>query len=99
MTLRKLVLSWNNSWKYDLWYRRKYNIRFNSPEHRETNQLDIAREYLEYRLEEREKRRWDKRLDDEKFMKDNEGQWLRPIAEDEDESKKLFDAIDINNIE
>lgn len=46
--MRDLVIKWNNMFPLDNWFRRKYNIPFNSKEHRESNQIDILFEYIEY---------------------------------------------------
>ena len=52
--LRELIWSFALNYKLDLWYRTKYNIRFNSPEHRALTLIDMRIAYedeqLRYRL-------------------------------------------------
>ncbi len=44
---REFIISWNNRYIYDRIYRKKYNIKFNSKEHREISQIDIYLDLLE----------------------------------------------------
>jgi hypothetical protein len=44
---RNLIYRWNNKFPIDHWYREKYNIRFNSEEHRNTSFEDMIFEYIE----------------------------------------------------
>jgi hypothetical protein len=45
--MEDFVLRWNVTYPLDRWLRKKYNIRFNSKEHRETNLVDAYFEYIE----------------------------------------------------
>lgn len=47
---RSLIIAWNNKFPYDRWWRQKYNVAFNSPQHRSMSQIDIYIEYLEDKL-------------------------------------------------
>lgn len=49
-SIKSLVLEWNNSHPFDLWFRKKYNIPFNSPQHRAMSSIDIAFEYQEEQI-------------------------------------------------
>ncbi len=97
MSLKKLVLRWNDQWRYDLWFRRKYSIMFNSKQHRDSNQIDIAFEYIEYKLEEQEKKRWEKIEEDQKFRKGNPDVWIRPVGNDK-EIEKGFEDLDFSQL-
>lgn len=44
---KNLVYRWNNKFPIDHWYREKYNIRFNSEEHRNVSFEDMIFEYIE----------------------------------------------------
>lgn len=43
----KEIIKWNSRFRYDRFFRKKYNIAFNSPEHRGMNQIDIFFELFE----------------------------------------------------
>jgi hypothetical protein len=43
----RFVYEWNNTNPIDRYYREKYGIRFNSPDHRVLNFIDMAFEYYE----------------------------------------------------
>lgn len=53
MTLKEFVAKWNNENKHDYWWRKKYNIPFNSEAHRSMSLADIAFEYAEDKLVEK----------------------------------------------
>lgn len=43
----KFIYNWNIDNPVDRWYRQKYGIKFNSPEHRVLSFIDMAFEYRE----------------------------------------------------
>lgn len=45
--LKNFIIKWNNTFILDRWFRKKYNIPFNSMKHRELNPIDIRFEYEE----------------------------------------------------
>lgn len=45
--VQDFVYKWNIDFPVDKWYREKYNIRFNSKEHRETSFRDMIFEFME----------------------------------------------------
>lgn len=47
MTTVQFAKRWNNSWRYDYWWRQKHNVAFNSQEHRDANPIDIRFEFIE----------------------------------------------------
>jgi len=49
-TLRNFIVYWNNRYPFDYWWRKKHNIPFNSPQHREMCLIDIKFEYDEEKL-------------------------------------------------
>src|SRR5579872_2777371 len=100
--LQQFLIWWNNRFPHDRWFRKKYNISFNSIEHRRLCQIDIKIEYLEDKLfydhslsiEDREKR-------SEEYSK---GIWLKDQGDSLNEKQKqlLFEDIDLdkfNNID
>lgn len=44
---KTFIIRWNNMFPIDHWYRKKYNIAFNSIKHREVNFIDMLFEYQE----------------------------------------------------
>ena len=46
-SLIKFVHYWNFNYPVDRWYRRKYNLAFNSPQHRRISVIDVAIDFLE----------------------------------------------------
>ena len=62
--IREFIIQWNNKFSFDLWWRRKYNIPFNSPNHRKASLIDIRVERVECLLMEEyeQKNRKEKKL-------------------------------------
>lgn len=93
--MKELILHWNNEWKYDFWWRKKYNVPFNSEVHRNANQLDIYFEYIEDNLvkdlfieQEKDKKR------EERFKKDG---WISESATSKEKLIEAFDKIDLKD--
>ena len=95
----QFIFEWNVRFPFDRWWRRKYNIPFNSLEHRKMSLIDIKYEYEEERYLKKyfsDK----KRLQEEKDDRLRTGHLLRFTQEDDDD---LFDKInwgdeDENNV-
>lgn len=93
--LRKLIISWNNRFPLDREYRKKYNIPFNSPQHRIISQLDI---YLEWLEEEAFKAAIENAVEDiEKKEQFDKGVWLKPreAIMSSEEDIDAFDKLDV----
>lgn len=45
--VEQFVVNWNATFPIDRWYRKKYNIKFNSIEHRDLSLMDMYFEYME----------------------------------------------------
>lgn len=94
MTLREFIIHWNNTRRHDYWWRQKYNVAFNSEQHRATNQFDIAFEYYEDRLVQEEiENRAIRQKKEEEFKKT--GQWITESKEDQQKADELFKKINI----
>lgn len=63
-TLQDLVKKWNLLFPLDRWYRKKYNIPFNSSKHRVLSFIDMYFEYYEYYIYE-----YKPRIEPRKFKK------------------------------
>lgn len=94
--LKDFIVKWNNENPLDRRFREKYNIRFNSSEHRKTNQLNVLIEYLEDRLfNEYEERLEVEQRKDELY---NKGVWISEREVSNENTLDLFDKIDISTI-
>ena len=47
---KKFLIWWNNNFPLDRAYRKKYNIAFNSEEHKKVNQIDVILDMIEDEL-------------------------------------------------
>ena len=53
--LKRFIVAWNNKYPLDRRFRKKYNIAFNSEEHRRYNQIDVYLDLLEDSMVEKER--------------------------------------------
>lgn len=67
-SVRDKVIEWNLNFPIDRWWRKKYNVAFNSSKHREISFLDQLFEYEEDKLF--------NELEDESKYVPNVGDWL-----------------------
>lgn len=96
MDLRKLIIDWDNKHPLDREYRKKYNIAFNSSQHRAISQIDVYLEFLEDKLHhEAFERAKDQILRDEDYKK---GIWLREAILADSEFDAAWDKMDISTI-
>lgn len=87
MTIKGFVVRWDKLWHYDLWWRQKHRIAFNSSEHREISQIDVVFEYVEdYLLNQAIDRHKEDERKNERFKKDG---W---ISESEENKERIIDA-------
>lgn len=91
MTLNKLLADWNNQFPLDRSHRKKYNIAFNSPQHREMSQIDIYLEWLENAMFTELTNSIERDLEDQELLK--KGMWLRKDELNSEEESDLFDKI------
>lgn len=49
-SLREFVIYWDNKFPLDYWWRRKFNIPFNSSQHREMDFIDFKFNFIEEKL-------------------------------------------------
>lgn len=95
MTLTEITLKWSNTWKFDYWWRKKYNVPFNSEAHRNMSQIDIRIEYVEHRLAQKFQDDMAKEDRDREHFKKT-GNWLRD-REDKKADDELFKKIDLSS--
>lgn len=72
--VKEFILQWNVNYPVDKWWRQKYNIPFNSPDHRIVSFIDISIEYEEEQLF--------KSIKPNGYIP-NSGEWWKPPIEDE----------------
>jgi hypothetical protein len=91
MTAKQLLVWWNNSYPYDRLYREKYNIAFNSPQHRALRQIDVRLSFFEDDVfkQAAEKRKIEK----EKEKRYSEGVWLERFGLDDPQASEKEDEL------
>lgn len=96
ITNKQFVLEWNNTFPLDYWWRKKYNIPFNSKKHREVSYIDIYYEWLEEHLYEEHVKSVGEETERLRKYKET-GEWITPYVdkEQQEEEDKLFDMVDI----
>ena len=96
MTLTQFTLKWTNTWRYDYWWRKKYNAAFNSEAHRSVSQIDIKIEFIEHHLAQKQIEQY--QTDEVKLKEYNDtGRWLKEKTVDQNKEKELFDKMDLSN--
>lgn len=99
-SLKSIILEWHNKWPIDYWWRKKYNISFGSPKHREANIVDMLFEFGEDKLFEELAREAVTDVDEENYS-ELTGDILKPrsneIKMSEKEVDHEFDNLDLNN--
>jgi hypothetical protein len=95
MTLKDFTVKWSNAWKFDYWWRKKYNVPFNSEAHRNISQIDIKMDYIEFHLVAQHQ---DGLLEDERKFKEykDTGKWLKDQEYDVEKQNELFDKVDLS---
>ena len=92
--IKELVEHWNKVMPIDRWYRKKYNIPFNSPTHRAVNIIDMFFEFLEF-IEDIDKEKKNKQ---EPYNK-GDGNFMKEITYTQKDIDDLFDEIDIDSMD
>lgn len=93
--LKTFMIRWSNDHPLDRGFREKYNISFNSPQHREINQFDILLEYLENTLIQEYEERVEKDIKNRELYE--KGIWLNENVTEE-ENEDFFNKLDISSI-
>lgn len=92
--LRSFLIEWNNVFILDKAYRIKHGIAFNSPEHRETCQIDIYLNSLEDKIfQDHIDSVIEKNRKDELYKK---GEWFTQSEVLPEDLSKVYDDIDID---
>lgn len=68
-SIKSSIIEWNNRFPIDRWWRKKYNIAFNSSTHRESSFLDQLLDYEEDKL-------FEEFFNKEKYVP-NSGDWIK----------------------
>ena len=93
MDTLEFIKLWNATWKSDYWWRQKYNVAFNSPQHRAMDPLDIQIDYLESKLAQEYSDQAAKENENEPLIK--KGEWIRE-NENRSSAKKVWDKMDLS---
>lgn len=95
--MRSFIYWWNANFPLDRWWRKKYNVAFNSTQHRESCLLDMMFEYEEEKLY---LQSLISNKKEDKYIPGT-GNWLkkRVYTMTNSEIKDIYDSIDIENIQ
>lgn len=93
--IREFLIYWNNTFVLDYWYRKKYNIPFNSKKHRNIEPISIFLEWEEEQLETVIANRDIERKKKEEYIKT--GIWISKKNQDsfyDNIDESFFEAFD-----
>lgn len=97
--IQEFVINWNNQIPIDRWYRQKYNIPFNSITHKSTNIIDMFIDFYEYiKFLPKKKNEEENSYEEEKYIK-GKGNFMKISRYSKKDIDKLFDELDIDNME
>ena len=94
-TIRASIISWNNRFPLDRWWRAKYKVAYGSEIHRGTSQINIYLEWREETIYEQHKK--DSKMQKDKAAQYKKGIWIEPYVSEEDEDK-LFNMLDVKSL-
>lgn len=92
--IKYFIIAWNNKFMYDRFYRQKYNIAFNSPQHRALSPIDMFIDIMEERLIEKHFKDSERQKQLMKEYKEN-GEFLidLDVSLTDEEKDDMFDKI------
>lgn len=94
-SVRDFVIRWNNTFPIDKWYRDKYNIKFNSTEHRKISFGDVLFEFIEKQV-------YDEALNNVDY-EPNKGKFFKGRKKEKEISYELaqeeFSKINLNDFD
>jgi hypothetical protein len=93
-SIESLIVKWNREWSWDYVWRKKYNVPFNSEQHKSMSPLDIRLDLIEERMIQDQ-------IDREKIVEDDlkeyrkTGEWWKAEGDDQidENDEELFDGI------
>lgn len=94
--LQEFVENWNKAIPIDKWYRKKYNIAFNSPSHRSICLIDMFFEFWEFVISIKKNNQEEKQQ--KPYIK-GEGNFMKEVIYTQKDIDTLFDEIDIDNMD
>lgn len=98
--LKDFVINWNTNFPIDRWWRQKYKVAFNSPEHRKISFLDIRIEWEEDILFEKIRKGDKYTLNSGNFMKENRNlKDEKPETELQNEFEQEFKNMDLSQFD
>jgi hypothetical protein len=93
---RQFLLEWNLEFPLDHWWRKKYNVPFNSPKHRAVSAIDMFYDWLEDHMFEDYVSETQEKNEKLKIYQET-GKWLHVDAEQaKTDLIEKFDKIDIS---
>ena len=96
--IRQFITYWDSNYPVDLWYRKRFGIRFGSNEHKELRLIDIRFELEEQRLIEHQEKVDLFKVQQLKKYKDT-GVWIEECTQEQEEDLlDIFDNLDIDSL-
>jgi len=95
-TVKSFVINWNNRFPIDLWWRKKYNVAFNSEQHRKLNLIDALIEYQEEIIF----KDFIKKIEEEKKNIEEfnlTGNYLKETEMTQEQIDKVFENLDLDS--
>lgn len=94
--IQEFVEKWNRQIPIDKWYRHRYNIPFNSPQHRAVSLADMYFDFFEFVLDKFKKKEDEKKGD--KYVR-GKGNFMKEAVYTEADIDRLFEELDLNEID
>lgn len=88
---RQFLLDWNEEFPLDHWWRKKYNVAFNSPQHKCVSHIDMYYDWLEENMFEDYVTNLQREIERRKIYQET-GKWL--FVDEEKQKEQLIDQFD-----
>jgi len=93
--VKEYIIKWNNLYPIDLWWRRKYNVSFNSEQHRKLNFIDAFIEYQEEKtFSDYKKKSEEEKKNIEEYRMT--GNYIKESEMSQEEIDRVFDTLDLS---
>lgn len=94
--IQEFYQKWNKNIPIDKWYRKKYNIPFNSSTHRNTCLADMFLEFYEFI---KYSKQVTKKEEEQEPYQKGKGNFMKEIEYSKADIDKLFDELDIDKMD
>lgn len=95
--IQEFVEKWNRAIPIDRWYRQKYNIAFGSAAHKAVNLADMYCDFYEF-IYMKFKYKKNKKDEQEPYVR-GQGNFIKSVIYSKQDIDKIFDELNIDEIE